>query len=172
MLLKTWEKHEPMSTKGEKRGFSGGMAHWMVCKVLKRKGYYVDSTSAYLAAFSLWFELAVVFRIEIKMPNASRTMKLLVPSHLLGQGCRHCLLTWFYDRQVGELPRSADGPRLISSLVHSCRPNSWLRHMGSLANFAKSFANFAVKIFNRKGRQEIPQSSPRNSIVLQHLVFL
>jgi hypothetical protein len=32
-----------MSMKGEKRGFSGGIRHWMVCKVLKRKGYYLDS---------------------------------------------------------------------------------------------------------------------------------
>jgi hypothetical protein len=39
MLLKAWEKHEQMSTKGEKWGFSGGMAHWMACKVLKRNGY-------------------------------------------------------------------------------------------------------------------------------------
>jgi hypothetical protein len=41
-LLKTWEKHTRMSMKGEKRGFSGSMAHWMVCKVLKRKEYYVS----------------------------------------------------------------------------------------------------------------------------------
>jgi hypothetical protein len=41
MLLKAWEKHEHMSTKGEKTGFSGGMAHWMVCKVLKRNGYHL-----------------------------------------------------------------------------------------------------------------------------------
>ena len=41
MLLKAWEKHINMSTKGEKRGFSGRLAHWMVCKLLKRKGYYL-----------------------------------------------------------------------------------------------------------------------------------
>jgi hypothetical protein len=43
MLLKTWGEHEQMSTKGEKWGFSGGMEHWMACKVLKRKEYYLDS---------------------------------------------------------------------------------------------------------------------------------
>jgi len=43
MLLKTREKHEQMSTKGEKRGFSGSIEHWMVCKVLKRNEYYLDS---------------------------------------------------------------------------------------------------------------------------------
>jgi len=42
MLLKAWEKHEQMSTKGEKQGFSGAIKHWMACKVLKRKGYYLD----------------------------------------------------------------------------------------------------------------------------------
>jgi hypothetical protein len=43
MLLKAWEKHEQMSTKGEKQGFSGSIEHWMACKVLKRKEYYLDS---------------------------------------------------------------------------------------------------------------------------------
>lgn len=41
MLLKTWEKHTHMSTKGEKWGFSGRLEHWVVCKLLKRKGYHL-----------------------------------------------------------------------------------------------------------------------------------
>jgi hypothetical protein len=43
MLLKTWEKDEHMSMKGEKWGFSGGIAHWTVCKVLKNKEYVPNS---------------------------------------------------------------------------------------------------------------------------------
>ena len=47
MLLKAWENHEQMSTKGEKQGFSGAIEHWMACKVLKRKGYYLDLSLRY-----------------------------------------------------------------------------------------------------------------------------
>jgi hypothetical protein len=80
-----------MSTKGEKQGFSGGIEHWMVCKVLKRKDYYLSSYP-WLAAFSLSLDLVVVFRIEVQSTEQVEDAKLLAPFHVLSQGCRHRFL--------------------------------------------------------------------------------
>ena len=59
MLLKTREKHEQMSTKGEKWGFSGGMAHCMVCKVLKNNEYIHNSVQPERQSFAIADKVAI-----------------------------------------------------------------------------------------------------------------
>jgi hypothetical protein len=59
MLLKTWEKDEHMSTKGEKWGFSGGMAHCMVCKVLKNNEYIHNSVQPERQSFAVASKIAI-----------------------------------------------------------------------------------------------------------------
>jgi len=66
-----------MSMKGEKRGFSGRMAHWMVCKVLKRKGYYVSSPVVRNAPVAL--DPGVLFPIEVQPTERVQDAKLLTP---------------------------------------------------------------------------------------------
>ena len=132
MLLKTWGKHEHMSTKGEKQGSSGSIEHWMVCKVLKRKEYYLSSYP-WLSAFSLSLDLVVVFRIEVQSTEqASRRCQAACAVSRIRSGPRTLLRPWSYGRRGGGLPRSVDGPRLSSSRVHSCTADTWLARWFSL----------------------------------------
>src|SRR6266446_264772 len=109
MLLKAWEKHTRMSMKGEKRGFSGRMAHWMVCKVLKRKGYYVSSPVVRNAPVAL--DPGVVFPIEVQPTERVQDAKLLTPFPIFAQRRGHRF-------PLGLVPPQAAG-FLDQAVVHS-----------------------------------------------------
>lgn len=159
-----------MSTKGEKRGFSGGMEHWVVCKVLKRNEYGCPESvgaDVLVCPYGIsaireleWCIMTVFCGVppcDCILDRNRRCRKRQESEAACAvsrtqQAPRTPPPSWFCGHPDAGLHRSADHPKLGSSPVNSRTPKSH-RNKSFFASFAVSSANFAVKIFNRKGRK-------------------
>ena len=117
-----------MSTKGEKQGFSGAIEHWMACKVLKRKGYYLDSHAeisfiyAAAPACSCISDRSQQYRTRLRYPAASAVSRaprvLRTPFH-----------SWPCGHRGVEFHLSAADPGFTSSPVHTRTADSRQGHV-------------------------------------------
>src|ERR1700693_1893081 len=133
-----------MSTKGEKRGFSGGMEHWVVCKVLKKNEYAcAESVGSRCPRLSLrdlsirepgWCIMGVFCGVPpcdciLDRNRRCRTrqeLELLVPFHVLRERAAETasvLVLWPPRRRASSISRSSKVRSVTCKFSHTQEPS-------------------------------------------------